>query len=168
MISYIILADYCFYFYFIFFIQVFIFIEGLDKINYWVEMLVSALLTSVGINSGLCVLFFTLYSILRKQPSNYEVYVPRLLAKGSSNRRRRFNLEMLIPSAGWVSRAWKHSEEDLLESSGLDAVVFMRVITFRYFSLVTSNYFDCQRVERQTDLHCSIALVLQRCLEFLC
>ncbi|KAH9774045.1 CSC1-like protein [Citrus sinensis] len=93
-------------------------------------MLVSALLTSVGINSGLCVLFFTLYSILRKQPSNYEVYVPRLLAKGSSNRRRRFNLEMLIPSAGWVSRAWKHSEEDLLESSGLDAVVFMRVITF--------------------------------------
>lgn len=34
MISYIILADYCFYFYFIFFIQVFIFIEGLEIINY--------------------------------------------------------------------------------------------------------------------------------------
>lgn len=94
-------------------------------------MLVSALVTSVGINSGLCILFFTLYSILRKQPSNYEVYIPRLLAEGSSKRRSGFNLERLIPSPGWVSRAWKLSEEDLLLSTGLDAVVFMRIITFR-------------------------------------
>ncbi|KAJ4711405.1 CSC1-like protein [Melia azedarach] len=93
-------------------------------------MLVSALVTSVGINSGLCILFFTLYSILRKQPSNYEVYIPRLLAEGSSKRRSGFNLERLIPSPGWVSRAWKLSEEDLLLSTGLDAVVFMRIITF--------------------------------------
>ncbi|XP_044489479.1 CSC1-like protein At1g69450 [Mangifera indica] len=93
-------------------------------------MLVSALLTSLGINSGLCLLFFTLYSILRKQPINYEVYIPRLLAEGSSRRRSRFNLERLIPSPGWVRRAWKLTEDDLLESSGLDAVVFMRIITF--------------------------------------
>ncbi|XWS64220.1 hypothetical protein CRYUN_Cryun06bG0167900 [Craigia yunnanensis] len=93
-------------------------------------MLVSALLTSVGINSGLCVLFFTLYSILRKQPSNYEVYIPRLLAEGNSKWRNSFNLERLIPSPGWVKRAWKLSEDDLLSTSGLDAVVFMRVITF--------------------------------------
>lgn len=94
-------------------------------------MLVSALLTSLGINSGLCVLFFILYSILRKQPNNYEVYVPRLLAEGNSKRRSQFNLERLIPSAGWITRAWKLSEEEILSSSGLDAVVFMRVITFR-------------------------------------
>lgn len=94
-------------------------------------MLVSALLTSLGINSGLCVLFVALYSILKKQPSNYEVYIPRLLAEGNSKRRSHFNLERFIPSTGWVSRAWKLTEDDLLESSGLDAVVFMRVITFR-------------------------------------
>ncbi|KAK1553275.1 hypothetical protein Q3G72_032042 [Acer saccharum] len=100
-------------------------------------MLVSALLTSLAINSGLCVLFVVLYSILRKQPSNYEVYIPRLLAEGSSKRRSRFNLERLIPSPGWVRRAWKLSEEDLLSSSGLDAVVYMRIITFclKVFSL---------------------------------
>ncbi|KAI9169865.1 hypothetical protein LWI28_018786 [Acer negundo] len=100
-------------------------------------MLVSALLTSLAINSGLCVLFFVLYSILRKQPSNYEVYIPRLLAEGSSKRRSRFNLERLIPSPGWVRRAWKLSEEDLLSSSGLDAVVFTRIISFclKVFSL---------------------------------
>ncbi|EXC20026.1 Uncharacterized membrane protein [Morus notabilis] len=93
-------------------------------------MLVSALLTSVGINSGLCILFFGLYSILRKQPLNNEVYLPRLLAEGKSQRTSRFNLERLIPSTGWLKNAWSLSEDDLLASSGLDAVVFMRVITF--------------------------------------
>ncbi|GAV72956.1 DUF221 domain-containing protein/RSN1_TM domain-containing protein [Cephalotus follicularis] len=93
-------------------------------------MLVSALLTSLGINTGLCVLFFTLYSILRKQPIHYEVYVPRLLAEGSSKRRSRFNLERLIPSPGWVKKAWQISEEDILSFAGLDGVVFMRLITF--------------------------------------
>ncbi|BFG16736.1 hypothetical protein CerSpe_030100 [Prunus speciosa] len=93
-------------------------------------MLVSALLTSLLINSGLCVLFFTLYSILRKQPSNYEVYMPRLLAEGESNSSSIFNLERLIPSPDWVKTAWQLTEDDLLSSSGLDAVVFMRLINF--------------------------------------
>lgn len=95
------------------------------------EMLVSALLTSVGINTGLCFLFFILYSVLRKQPSNYEVYIPRLVAEGKSKRRSHFNLERLLPSPGWVKKAWKLSEEELLSRSGLDAVVFMRIIIFR-------------------------------------
>ncbi|ONI30889.1 hypothetical protein PRUPE_1G279800 [Prunus persica] len=93
-------------------------------------MLVSALLTSLGINSGLCVLFFTLYSILRKQPSNYEVYMPKLLAEGESNTSSIFNIERLIPSPDWVKTAWQLTEDDLLSSSGLDAVVFMRLINF--------------------------------------
>src|SRR3954468_5390318 len=95
-------------------------------------MIVSALLTSVGINTALCVLFFTLYSILRKQPSNYKVYIPRLLAEGAS-RTRRFNLKLLIPSPDWVGKAWSISEQELFLSSGLDALVFMRLITFRCF-----------------------------------
>ncbi|KAJ6318013.1 hypothetical protein OIU76_013540 [Salix suchowensis] len=93
-------------------------------------MLVSAILTSVGINSALCVLFFVLYSILKKQPGYYEVFIPRLLAEGNSKRRSRFNLERLIPSTGWLPKAWKLSEEEMLSSSGLDAVVYMRTITF--------------------------------------
>jgi hypothetical protein len=95
-------------------------------------MIVSALLTSVGINTALCVLFFTLYSILRKQPSNYKVYIPRLLALGTSTKTP-FNLKQLIPSPDWVAKAWSISEEDLFSSAGLDALVFMHLITFRYF-----------------------------------
>ncbi|XP_043703953.1 CSC1-like protein HYP1 isoform X2 [Telopea speciosissima] len=99
-------------------------------------MIVSALLTSVGINLGICILFFTLYSILRKQPETVHVYSPRLVAEGKSQLRNRFNLERLLPSAGWVRRAWQTSEEDLLSTSGLDAVVLMRVFIFslRIFS----------------------------------
>ncbi|KAL7240596.1 hypothetical protein ACSBR2_006286 [Camellia fascicularis] len=95
-----------------------------------VKMIVSALLTSVGINFGLCILFFTLYSVLRKQPGNYDVFIPRLLADGMSHQRTGFNLERLLPTPGWVRRAWKPSEEELLASSGLDAVVFMRIVIF--------------------------------------
>ncbi|XP_052195488.1 CSC1-like protein HYP1 [Diospyros lotus] len=94
-------------------------------------MILSALLTSVGINLGLCLLFFTLYSILRKQPGNISVYVPRGVAKEKIQQRSdQFNLESLLPSPGWMRRAWKLSEEELLSDSGLDAVVFMRIFTF--------------------------------------
>lgn len=93
-------------------------------------MLVSALLTSVGINSGLCVLFFVLYSILRKQPVNIDVYAPRALAEGNYKRSSRFNLDRLLPSPGWVKRAWSPSEEQILSSASLDAVVFLRIIIF--------------------------------------
>ncbi|CAK9162946.1 unnamed protein product [Ilex paraguariensis] len=93
-------------------------------------MILSALLTSVGINLGLCFLFFTLYSILRKQPGNAKVYAPRLVAEGKTREDSDFNLERLLPSTNWVRRAWQPSEEDLLSTSGLDAVVFMRIFTF--------------------------------------
>lgn len=100
-------------------------------------MIVSALLTSVGMNLGLCILLFALYSVLRKQPGNVKVYAPRVLAEGHAQQRSRFNIDNLLPTAGWVRRAWHPSEDDLLDSCGLDAVVFMRIIIFslRVFSV---------------------------------
>ncbi|XP_022151120.1 CSC1-like protein HYP1 isoform X2 [Momordica charantia] len=95
-------------------------------------MIVSALLTSVGINSALCLSFLVLYSILKKQPAYYGVYIPRLVAEGKTKQRDDFNLERLIPSPNWVKKAWMLSEEELLSSSGLDAVVFMRIVTFSF------------------------------------
>ncbi|KAK9090754.1 hypothetical protein Sjap_023931 [Stephania japonica] len=100
-------------------------------------MIVSALLTSVGINFGLCILFLTLYSILRKQVGNINVYAPRLAVEGSSKQTSRFSLESLLPSPGWVRRAWQASEEELLSSSSLDVIVFVRIFSFslKLFSL---------------------------------
>jgi len=101
-------------------------------------MLLSALLTSVGINLGLCLLYITLYSILRKQPGNITVYAPRLIAEHKGERRRQFNLESLLPSAGWLRQAWQPTEGDLLSLLGLDAVVFMRIFIFRLLYILHS------------------------------
>ncbi|KAI3796068.1 hypothetical protein L1987_38731 [Smallanthus sonchifolius] len=97
-------------------------------------MILSGLLTSVAINFALCIIFFTLYSILRKQPGNYKVYAPRLLAEGiaSTRRPRPFHFNRLLPNASWIKNAWHPSEEQLLSYSGLDAVVFMRIIIFSF------------------------------------
>lgn len=105
-------------------------------------MILSALLTSVGINLGLCLLFFTLYSILRKQPGNITVYAPRLVAEHKIKERRQFNLESLLPSAWWVRQAWQPTEEELLSLLGLDAVVFMRIFIFRLLNILHS-LLDC-------------------------
>lgn len=94
-------------------------------------MILSALLTAVGINLGLCFLFFTLYSILRNQPGNVKVYAPRLVDKEKSQRRDDFDFERLLPSPGWVKKAWEPSEDELLSTSGLDGLVFMRIFIFR-------------------------------------
>ena len=67
-------------------------------------VILSALLTSIGINLGLCLLFFTLYSILRKQPGNITVYAPRLVAEGKVKEGGHFNLERLLPTTFIIFR----------------------------------------------------------------
>ncbi|KAG4925844.1 CSC1-like protein HYP1 [Glycine soja] len=95
-------------------------------------MILAALLTSVVINLGLCFIFFTLYSVLRKQPGNITVYAPRLVSEGKRQEGDQFNLERLLPAttAGWVRKAWETSEEEFLSTAGLDAFVFMRIFVF--------------------------------------
>ncbi|ONK60411.1 uncharacterized protein A4U43_C08F18150 [Asparagus officinalis] len=92
-------------------------------------MKISALLTSAGINIGLCTLFLSLYSILRKQPSNLSVYFGRRLSE-EHNRRDSFSFDRLVPSAGWLMKAWRTTDEEILSSVGLDAVVFLRMLVF--------------------------------------
>ncbi|PRQ53492.1 putative calcium-dependent channel, 7TM region phosphate [Rosa chinensis] len=94
-------------------------------------MLLSALLTSVGINLGLCLLYCTLYSILSKQPSNAKVYASRsVAAKEAPAETNGFDFERLLPTAGWVRRAWQPSEDQLLSVTSFDAVVFIRIFIF--------------------------------------
>ncbi|KAJ4966366.1 hypothetical protein NE237_018215 [Protea cynaroides] len=100
-------------------------------------MNISALLTSAGINIGVCVLLLSLYSILRKQPCNVSVYFGRRLAQEKIKRKDAFHFERFIPSASWIVKAWETSEEEILAIAGLDAVVFLRILIFsiRIFSI---------------------------------
>lgn len=103
-------------------------------------MIVSALLTSVGINTGLCVLLLSFYSVLRKQPDNVYVYAPRRVAEEQAKREGPFSLERLVPSPGWIVRAWRLSEDEFLSAAGFDAFVFLRIFIFRscldFFALI--------------------------------
>ncbi|QCD99072.1 glycogen debranching enzyme [Vigna unguiculata] len=97
---------------------------------------INALLTSAGINIGLCVVLFSFYSVLRKQPSNVNVYFGRRLASQHS-RRVDLCLERFVPSPSWILKAWETSEEEILAIGGLDGVVFVRMLVFsiRVFSI---------------------------------
>ncbi|KAI6689150.1 hypothetical protein NL676_025978 [Syzygium grande] len=103
----------------------------------WVEMNISALLTSAGINIGLCVVLLLLYSLLRKQPSNLTVYFGRRLAQARPKRLDSLCFDRFVPSPSWIVKAWETSEEELLSLGGLDAVVFIRILVFslRVFSI---------------------------------
>ncbi|KAL6599839.1 hypothetical protein ACP70R_045490 [Stipagrostis hirtigluma subsp. patula] len=100
-------------------------------------MKISGLLTSAGINIGLCVLFLSLYSVLRKQPQNVRVYFGRRIAEEQDRLRGAFILERFVPSTGWIVKALQYTEEEILAAAGLDAVVFNRILVFsiRIFSL---------------------------------
>ncbi|XAR48447.1 hypothetical protein NMG60_11031269 [Bertholletia excelsa] len=91
---------------------------------------ISSLLTSAGINIGLCAVLLSLYSILRKQPSNASVYFGRRLAQSESERNSYFFIDRFVPSPSWIKKAWLASEEEILASGGLDAVSFLRIVVF--------------------------------------
>ncbi|KAG2698869.1 hypothetical protein I3760_07G167900 [Carya illinoinensis] len=100
-------------------------------------MNISALLTSAGINTGVCLVLLSLYSILRKQPSNVSVYFGRRLAPVCSRRSDPFCFERFVPSPSWIVKAWETSEEEIYGTGGMDAVVFLRIVVFsiRIFSI---------------------------------
>ncbi|KAL6978081.1 CSC1-like protein rxw8 [Sarracenia purpurea var. burkii] len=92
---------------------------------------ISGLLTSAGINTGVCLVFLSLYSVLRKQPSNACVYSGQRLAQLQSKRDDPFSFDRFVPSPSWVVKAWEASEEEILTCGGLDALVFLRMVVFR-------------------------------------
>lgn len=102
---------------------------------------VSALLASAVINILLVAAFFALYSVFRKQPGNaYLYFACRILhEKRKKASSAKFTLANFLPSVSWVRKAWSYTEEEILESSGLDAVVFLRVFVFciRFFGICT-------------------------------
>ncbi|KAG6545847.1 hypothetical protein Mapa_012808 [Marchantia paleacea] len=102
-------------------------------------MEIGGLLTSAGINIGLAALFLILYSVFSKQPNNAGVYFGRdLLRQRKLNKLKERTLESFIPSVGWIVRAWRFTEEEVLDTAGLDALVFLRV-----FNLSTKLFAIC-------------------------
>ncbi|KAL8160825.1 hypothetical protein V2J09_012314 [Rumex salicifolius] len=102
-------------------------------------MEVSGLLTSLGINMGICVLLFCVYSVLRKQPSNRGVYFARSLAQMRTEVQDPHWFDRFVPSPRWILQAWELTDDEIIRIGGLDAVVFVRALVFsmRIFSIAS-------------------------------
>ncbi|KAJ8541224.1 hypothetical protein K7X08_002040 [Anisodus acutangulus] len=100
-------------------------------------MKLAALLTSAGINTAVCVVLFSLYSILRKQPSFVNVYFGAKIAQVRARQQDAFGFDRFVPSPSWILKAWEISDEEICATGGLDAMVFVRMIvfSFRIFSI---------------------------------
>ncbi|EPS65452.1 hypothetical protein M569_09324, partial [Genlisea aurea] len=92
-----------------------------------------SLAASAAINIGLALIVLTLFSLLRKRPSNAPIYY----ARGLSHRRRPPDSASgrFLPSFGWITRGIFVAEEEILDSCGLDALILIRLFKFgiRYF-----------------------------------
>ncbi|XP_043690687.1 CSC1-like protein At3g54510 isoform X4 [Telopea speciosissima] len=87
-----------------------------------------SLVASAAINIGLALIVLSQFSVLKKQPSNAPVYYSRRLArKDQISFDEGFTLSRLLPSVSWIPRAFRVSEEEILETSGLDALVVIRL-----------------------------------------
>nr|XP_027114126.1 CSC1-like protein At3g54510 isoform X2 [Coffea arabica] len=119
------------------------------------------LLASASINIGVAMFILSLFSILKKQPSNAPIYYPRPI---SLNHHifldERFTFSRFLPSLEWVRRASRVSEGQILQQCGLDVLVFIRLFKFgiNFFTvscvvgvlvLLPLNYIDGDRLSSQ-------------------
>ncbi|KAM0050454.1 putative calcium-dependent channel, 7TM region phosphate [Helianthus debilis subsp. tardiflorus] len=90
-----------------------------------------SLLASAGINIGLAIVILCLYSVFRKQHSNANIYYPRRLSLNHPiSFDRSFTLRRFLPSLDWIGEAVRVSEDEILTSCGLDALVVIRFFKF--------------------------------------
>ncbi|TYH18841.1 hypothetical protein ES288_A05G305700v1 [Gossypium darwinii] len=81
-----------------------------------------------------------LFSILKKQPSNAAIYYPRPLSKRHPITFPPFSLRRFIPSFSWIPRAFRVTEDEILQTNGLDALVVIRLFKFgiNFFTVCSS------------------------------
>lgn len=117
-----------------------------------------SLFASAAINIGLAMVVLTLFSVLRKQPPNAFIYFARCLSQHHHvHLDRSFTLLRFIPSFSWITRAFRVSEDEIIDTTGLDAVVIIRLFKFgiKFFVpcsvlglviLLPVNYYTSQDV----------------------
>ncbi|KAG6421817.1 hypothetical protein SASPL_118374 [Salvia splendens] len=85
-----------------------------------------SLLVSASINIGFALLILSLFSILQKQPSNAPIYFARRLSQ-----HRPVSLHpRLLPSPAWIRLALSVTEDEILDTCGLDVLIFIRLFKF--------------------------------------
>jgi hypothetical protein len=90
-----------------------------------------SLFASAAINIGLAFIVLSLFSILKKQPSTAPIYYARRLSQRHHiHFHRSLSFCRFLPSVSWIPRAFRVTEEEILETGGLDALVIIRLFKF--------------------------------------
>ncbi|GAA0161076.1 hypothetical protein LIER_17479 [Lithospermum erythrorhizon] len=104
------------------------------------QMKLESLVVSASINIGVALFLLSLFSILKKQPHYAPIYYARRLSLNHHIRFHNwFSLRRLLPSWKWISRVRHVTEDYILETGGLDLLVFVRMFKFGlHFFIVCS------------------------------
>ncbi|XP_061980196.1 CSC1-like protein At3g54510 isoform X2 [Populus nigra] len=90
-----------------------------------------SLTASAAINFGLAFIVLSLFSIFKKQPSNASIYYARRLSKRHHvHFEQSFTLSRFLPSVAWIPRAFRVTEDEVLDIGGLDALIIIRLFKF--------------------------------------
>ncbi len=90
-----------------------------------------SLFASAAINIGLALIILTLFSIFKKQPSNAPIYYARRIShRHHIHFHQSLSLRRFLPSVSWIPRAFRVTEDEILDSTGLDALVIIRLFKF--------------------------------------
>ncbi|KAL5985466.1 hypothetical protein ACLOJK_027450 [Asimina triloba] len=102
-----------------------------------------SLLASAGINIGLALIVLSLFSLLKKQPSTALVYLPRCLSKQDPiSFHPLISLPRCLPSVSWIRSALQVSDQDIIDRSGLDALVVIRLCKLGYDFLIFNSFLS--------------------------
>ena len=107
-----------------------------------------SLFASAAINIGLAFIVLSLFSILKKQPSTAPIYYARRLSKRHHiHFHRSLSFCRFLPSVSWIPRAFRVTEDEILETGGLDALVIIRLFKFGsvflfYYEVLPSLYVN--------------------------
>ncbi|CAL5380006.1 unnamed protein product [Camellia sinensis] len=95
-----------------------------------------SLLASAAINIGLALVLVCLFSIMKKQPSNASIYYARRVSlRHHIPFDHSFTFHRFTPSVSWISRALRFTEDEILEISGLDGLILIRLFKFGSHSM---------------------------------
>ncbi|KAF2322479.1 hypothetical protein GH714_017247 [Hevea brasiliensis] len=90
-----------------------------------------SLIASAAINFGLALIVLSLFSIFKKRPSNAPIYYARRLSKRHHIPfDHSFTFSRFIPSVSWIPRAFRVTEDEILQIGGLDALIIIRLFKF--------------------------------------
>ncbi|KAF9686398.1 hypothetical protein SADUNF_Sadunf03G0154500 [Salix dunnii] len=92
---------------------------------------IASLTASAAINFGLAFIVLSLFSIFKKQPSNASIFYARRLSKRQQvHFEQSFTLSRFLPSVAWIPRAFRVTEDEILDIGGLDALIVIRLFKF--------------------------------------